>query len=48
MAHFDTDAIAAAVEWVAGHLGDAPGAVLVKGPRGMKLERFVEGLARAG
>jgi UDP-N-acetylmuramoyl-tripeptide--D-alanyl-D-alanine ligase len=48
VAHFDTTALAAAVEWVAGHLGDAPGAVLVKGSRGMKLERFVEGLVGSG
>jgi UDP-N-acetylmuramoyl-tripeptide--D-alanyl-D-alanine ligase len=43
-AHFDADAIAEAVAWVQDRIDADPGAVLVKGSRGMKLERFVQAL----
>ena len=44
--YFDTDAIADAVAWVHDRVGVEPGAVLFKGSRGMKLERFVDAFTR--
>jgi SH3-like domain-containing protein len=43
--HFGRDEVAAAATWLKGRLGDEPGAILVKGSRGLKLERFLGALA---